>query len=62
MKSLNPHVVLYTIDDEGNKRQIFPQTDIGSIIGMGDTKGGILDKINKLDDRVKALERKINYR
>lgn len=57
----NPHVVLYFKDEDGNKHQVFPATDVNSVIGLGNKKGDLVDRLTKLEDRVKSLENRVLY-
>ena len=59
--SFNPHVKLFVEDDEGNKRQVYPETDIDSVIGMGDQDGDLVDRIAKLEKTVKDLNDFVKY-
>ena len=59
--SFNPHVKLFVEDDEGNKRQVYPETDIDSVIGMGDQNGDLVDRIAKLEKTVKDLNNFVKY-
>lgn len=59
--SFNPHVKLFVEDDEGNKRQVYPESDIDSIIGMGDKNGDLVDRIAKLEKTVKDLNDFVKY-
>lgn len=57
----NPHVVLYFKDEDGNKHQVFPATDVNSVIGLGNENGDLVDRLTKLEDRVKSLENRVLY-
>lgn len=59
--SFNPHVKLFVVDDEGNKRQVYPENDIESIIGFGDKNGDVVDRITKLEKEVKDLSDFVKY-
>lgn len=59
--SFNPHVKLFVVDDEGNKRQVYPENDIESIIGFGDKNGDVVDRITKLEKEVKNLSDFVKY-
>ena len=59
--SFNQHVKLFVEDDEGNKRQVYPETDIDSVIGMGDQNGDLVDRIAKLEKTVKDLNNFVKY-
>lgn len=59
--SFNSHVKLFVEDDEGNKRQVYPETDIDSIIGLGDKSGDLVDRIAKLEKKVKDLSDLVKY-
>lgn len=48
-------------DGAGGKQTVFPVTDVSAIIGLGDSKGDLLSRIDDIDKRLKALENKINY-
>lgn len=57
----NTHVYLMQEDESGNKRTVYPVTDIGAIIGLGDAQGDLLDQVKSLNKRLTALENKVNY-
>ena len=57
----NPHVVLYFKDEDGNKHQVFPATDVNSVIGLGDKNGDLVDRIEKLEKRMGDLENRVLY-
>lgn len=59
--SFNPHVKLFVEDDEGNKRQVYPETDIESLIGFGDKSGDLVDRIAKLEKKVDNLDNLVRY-
>lgn len=58
---IDPHVRLMRKDEHGHKQQIFPETDVNSIIGFGDEKGDLIDRIEKLEKEVKKLEEHLLY-
>lgn len=60
MKS-NTHVYLMQEDGSGNKQTVYPVTDVNAIIGLGDKQGGLLAQIQDIDNRLTALEKKVNY-
>lgn len=55
------HVYLMKEDSSGNRKAVYPVTDANAIIGFGDEKGGLLDRIKRVEDRLAALENKVNY-
>lgn len=55
------HVYLMKEDSSGNKKAVYPVTDANAIIGFGDEKGSLLDRIKQVEDRLTALENKVNY-
>lgn len=57
----SPHVKLIRTDKDGNKQQVYPETDVNSIIGWGDKTGDIVDRIDKLEERLTALENRVLY-
>ena len=57
----NTHVYLMQEDESGNKRTVYPVTDVGAIIGLGDAQGDLLDQVKSLNKRLTALENKVNY-
>ena len=59
--SFNPHVKLFVEDDEGNKMQVYPKTDIESLIGFGDKNGDLVDRIAKLEKKVDNLDNLVRY-
>ena len=58
---IDPHVRLMRRDEHAHKQQIFPETDVNSIIGLGDEKGDLIDRIEKLEKKVKKLEEHLLY-
>lgn len=57
----NTHVYLMQEDKSGNKRTVYPVTDVNAIIGLGDAQGDLLDQVKSLNKRLTALENKVNY-
>lgn len=57
----NTHVYLMQEDESGNKRTVYPVTDVGAIIGLGDKQGDLLTQIKDINKRLTALEKKVNY-
>lgn len=57
----NTHVYLMQEDESGNKRTVYPVTDVNAIIGLGDAQGDLLDQVKSLNKRLTALENKVNY-
>lgn len=57
----NTHVYLMQDDGTGGKRTVYPVTDVNAIIGLGNSKGDLISRIDDIDKRLKALETKINY-
>lgn len=57
----NTHVYLMQEDESGNKRTVYPVTDVNAIIGLGDKQGDLLDQVKSLNKRLTALENKVNY-
>lgn len=57
----NTHVYLMQEDESGNKRTVYPVTDVSAIIGLGDAQGDLLDQVKSLNKRLTALENKVNY-
>lgn len=57
----NTHVYLMQEDESGNKRTVYPVTDVNAIIGLGDKQGDFLTQIHDMDKRITALEKKVNY-
>lgn len=57
----NTHVYLMQEDESGNKRTVYPVTDVGAIIGLGGAQGDLLDQVKSLNKRLTALENKVNY-
>ena len=57
----NTHVYLMQEDNSGNKRTVYPVTDVNAIIGLGDKQGDLLDQVKSLNKRLTALENKVNY-
>lgn len=58
---MNPHVKLFVEDEDGNKRQVYPETDIESLIGFGDKNGDVVDRIAKLEKKVDDLSNLVRY-
>lgn len=57
----NTHVYLMQEDESGNKQTVYPVTDVNAIIGLGDKQGDLLTQIHDMNNRLKALEKKVNY-
>lgn len=57
----NTHVYLMQEDESGNKRTVYPVTDVNAIIGLGDSQGDLLTQIKDINKRLTALEKKVNY-
>lgn len=57
----NPHVKLYVKDENGNKIQVYPENDVASVIGLGDQKGDLIDRLEKLEKRMTDLENRVMY-
>lgn len=55
------HIYLIQEDESGDKRTVYPVTDVGAIIGLGDAQGDLLDQVKSLNKRLTALENKVNY-
>lgn len=55
------HIYLIQEDESGNKRTVYPVTDVSAIIGLGDAQGDLLDQVKSLNKRLTALENKVNY-
>lgn len=58
---IDPHVRLMRKDEHGHKQQVFPETDVNSIIGLGNEKGDLVDRLTKLEEKVKQLENRVLY-
>ena len=57
----NTHVYLMQEDGSGGKRTVYPVTDVSAIIGLGDKQGDLLTQIHDMNNRLTALEKKVNY-
>lgn len=55
------HIYLIQKDKSGNKRTVYPVTDVNAIIGLGDKQGDLLTQIKDINKRLTALEKKVNY-
>lgn len=55
------HIYLIQEYESGNKRTVYPVTDVNAIIGLGDKQGDLLDQVKSLNKRLTALENKVNY-
>lgn len=58
---MNPQSKLMVTDDNQNKTQVFPQTDMASVIGL---KAALAERdqiISDLTDRISALENRVLY-
>ena len=55
------HIYLIQEDKSGNKRTVYPVTDVNAIIGLGDSQGDLLTQIKDINKRLAALEKKVNY-
>ena len=57
----NTHVYLMQEDSSGDKRTVYPVTDVSAIIGLNNSKGDLLSQIQSIEKRLTALEEKVNY-
>lgn len=57
----NTHIYLMQEDESGEKRTVYPVTDVNAIIGLGDSQGDLLTQIKDINKRLTALEKKVNY-
>ena len=57
----NTHIYLMQEDESGEKRTVYPVTDVIAIIGLGDKQGDLLTQIKDINKRLTALEKKVNY-
>ena len=48
-------------DGTGTRHNVYPITDVNAIIGFNSSKGDLLSKITELENRLTALEKKVNY-
>ena len=55
------HIYLIQEDESGNKRTVYPVTDVNAIIGLGDKQDDLLTQIHDMNNRLTALEKKVNY-
>lgn len=55
------YIYLIQEDESGNKRTVYPVTDVNAIIGLGDKQGDLLTQIKDINKRLTALEKKVNY-
>lgn len=58
---MTKHVYLMEEDGTGTRRNVYPITDVNAIIGFNSSKGDLLSKITELENRLTALEKKVNY-
>lgn len=57
----NTHIYLMQEDESGEKRTVYPVTDVNAIIGLGDKQGDLLTQIKDINKRLTALEKKVYY-
>lgn len=57
----NTHVYLMKDDGAGGKTTVYPVTDVSAVIGLGDSKGDLITRIEDLEKRLTALESKVDY-
>lgn len=57
----NTHIYLMQEDESGEKRTVYPVTDVNAIIGLDDKQGDLLTQIKDINKRLTALEKKVNY-
>lgn len=57
----NTHIYLMQEDESGEKRTVYPVTDVNAIIGLGDKQRNLLTQIKDINKRLTALEKKVNY-
>lgn len=48
---MNPRIKLTIIDSDGDEKQVFPETDIHSVIGLENELDSILKRLNALDKK-----------
>lgn len=58
---MNPQSKLMVTDDNQNKTQVFPQTDMASVIGLTAALAERDQTISNLTDRISALENRVLY-
>lgn len=56
----NTHVYLMQ-DDKDGSHTVYPVTDVSAVIGLGNQKGDLLSRLEKVEKDLKALEDKVNY-
>lgn len=48
---MNPRIKLTIIDEDGDEKQVFAETDLHSVIGLEDKLNSILKRLNALDKK-----------
>ncbi len=57
----NSYVYLMKDDGTGGKTTVYPVTVASAVIGLGDSKGDLITRIEDLEKRLTALESKVDY-
>lgn len=58
---MNPMSKLMITDADQNRTQVFPQTDMDSVIGLRDALAERDQTISELIDRISTLENRVLY-
>ena len=53
------YIYLIQEDESGNKRTVYPVTDVNASIGLGDKQGHLLTQSKDINKRRTALEKKV---
>ncbi|MCD7120785.1 hypothetical protein LTY37_08250 [Limosilactobacillus agrestis] len=60
MGFLPTRVKLFQKDEKKRKHQVFPETDLNSIVGFNDYRGQMADIVDDLQKQIRELQRKVD--
>lgn len=60
MGFLPTRVKLFQKDEKKRKHQIFPETDLNSIVDFNDYRGQMAEVVDDLQKQIRELQRKVN--
>lgn len=60
MGFLPTRVKLFQKDEKKRKHQVFPETDLNSIVDFNDYRGQMADTVDDLQKQIRELQRKVD--